>query len=463
LIVCTGVWNCYFLIGLCMGTPTVMVPQLRAANVTISDETASWLRISIPWIVLLSILTAAIGRKKTHIIVTVSCLISYSILYFSKTVNDIFVSNIFQGVISAAFLTTSVVILTEFTSTKYRGIFLTLKSATFFWGILTANTIGTFSNWHNIAIVGFVCSVYSLLTVTIWPESPYWLAGKGKFVECSKSHTWLKGSDAETLRELENIVKYYQSERFFKQNNIQSVIKTFFSKASLKPILLSSLLTCLYVFSGKLIFTVYAIDVLKKITKDNWTAYKGMLILDSVTVLSMYLGCFLSKKLKRRTMLLLFSSLGATFLFILSGYLYLIKLSIVVENTYVSISLLAAYSITTSCGPIIMSTSIIGELLPVESKCIFMCIIAFIFKSIFSTLARISPYIFKHFNMHGTFLLYGVLTVVCLVLIYFYLPETKNKTLQEIDESLRWKTTKSIEETSKLMPALIRKNNVTFE
>lgn len=422
-------------------------------NVYISAVTVSY--SSIPWILILSILTTAIGRKKTHTIVSMSCVIGFSILYFSKTINQMFISQIFQGASIASHLTASIVILTEYTSSKNRTMFLPLKSATFFWGILAANTIGTFFRWNNIAIVGVLCSVYNLVSVTIWPESPYWLASKGKFDECSKSHKWLKGTDAESLKELENLVKSFESKIFVKKNYIRDAIKVIFSWAFLKPILLSCLLICLYAFSGKLVCTVYALDILKKITNDMTTSYKGMLILDGVTVVSMYLGCFLSKILKRRTMLISFSSVGIMFLFSLSGYLYLVKLSLVKESSHVSIALLAGYSVAISCGPMIMATSIIGELLPLESKSLFMCINAFIFKSILSTFLKISPYFFKTFDMHGTFLLYGILSIVFLVLIYFLMPETKNQTLLEIQESLNGTTHQSLRESRKLMPNLV--------
>ncbi|KOB78420.1 Sugar transporter, partial [Operophtera brumata] len=350
---------------LCRASPWEHQPSWCHSYELPTSQSARKLRLAaaltygcIPWIIILSTLTTTIGRKKTHIIVTVSCLIGYSILYFSKAINHIFVSQMFQGVNVASTITTS-------------------------------------------------------------------------------------------------------SEQFDKQNNIRSATKILFSKASLKPILLSILLICLYLFSGKLICMVYAIDILQKIAKDNWTAYTGMLILDCVTVASMYLGCFLSKILKRRTMLLVFTSMGIMFLFILSGYLYLVKLSKLVESAYVSISLLVGYSITMSCGPMIMASCILGELLPSESKCIFMCINALIYKLMFSTFTKISPYFFKYLEIHGTFLLYGILSVVFLVLIYFYIPETKNKTLHEIQESLKWQTNKSIEEISELLPVLVKEHNVT--
>ncbi|CAG4966979.1 unnamed protein product [Parnassius apollo] len=45
LLVISAVWTSYFMYGLCLGSPTVFIPQIRKSNSndTISDEMASWL------------------------------------------------------------------------------------------------------------------------------------------------------------------------------------------------------------------------------------------------------------------------------------------------------------------------------------------------------------------------------------------------------------------------------------
>lgn len=313
--------------------------------------------------------------------------------------------------------------------------------------------MGTFFHWQSIVILGLICSVYTLINVIIWPESPLWLASKGRFVECAAAHRWFKGNDEESERELDKLLKSHETIKF---NNVQTwsvryLYKTIFCKQFFKPILLANLLLGLYCFSGKLICTVYALDILKKITSSESTAYYGMLILDAVTVISMYLGCLLSKFVRRRIMLISFTIIAVLIMILISIYLYLAKLAILEENKYVSIFLLASYSITISCGPMIMSTSIIGELLPLESRILSMCIIAFCFKLVNGTFLKLSPICFKYLAIHGTFALFAVLSTIFLVLIYFYLPETKGKTLQEIDSCMKGDIKGKNEENAELI------------
>ncbi|KAJ0174406.1 hypothetical protein K1T71_009514 [Dendrolimus kikuchii] len=449
-LVASGAWTCYFNLGLCVGTPTVMLPQLRSeANSTeaISENLASWipaifLYAGLPWVIILPIILHYFGRKKTYIFVTAASLINFVIYYLSTNMTMFFISEIFQGPNSASHLTTAVIIVTEYSLPKYRGIFLTLKSATFFWGMWVANAIGTFFHWKIIGLVGIACSVYGLMIVIFWPESPYWLAANGKFEKCTEAYKWLNGNDEESEKDLQNMINFQKElaktrkSTLHAKEYIGNLYKTIMSKVFFKPILLAALTICLYSFSGKIIISVYAVEVLSQITNKS-AVYSGMLILDGVTVLSMYIGSIIAKFVRRRTFLITSSFFAILFLFSLSLYLYLIKSSVIIENKYLSIALLMGFSISICCGPMILSSTIAGELISIESRSLSVCVIALFFKLLIGTLVKVSPQIFKSFSMPGAFLFFAVTCSFFLILIYKFLPETKDKTLHDIAVTIR--------------------------
>lgn len=332
-----------------------------------------------------------------------------------------------------------------------------MKVATLYWGIWASNAIGTFLHWRTIGIFGITCSLYTLFTVFIWPESPYWLASRGRFEECAVSHRWLKGCDEESEKELQALInkqkEYLKSHKqsLSIKGKIKDVYLSMSSKEFYKPCLIAMLTGTLGCFSGKLVNTVYAIDIIKKITNSEQAAYTGMLVLDGITVLSMYLGCILSKIVKRRPLLLISSSIGTVFLFIISLYLFLIRYSVISENKYVSLSLLTLFSIAISSGPLVMCTSVYAELIPVRSRNLSVCVIAIAALLTVASLLKISPYLFKSFGLHGTFLFFGISSTICIILVYVYLPETKDKTLQEIADSVRGVKSRNSDEAARLM------------
>ncbi|XP_075983790.1 facilitated trehalose transporter Tret1-2 homolog [Anticarsia gemmatalis] len=459
LLISTGAWTCYFIMGISFGASTVFIPQIRAeANSTkaVSEEVASWIPAilvysGLPWSFILPVVMKIYGRKYTFTFVCISNLISFIVLYCSTTITQIIISELINGINTGGHFTVSVMIITEYTSPKYRGFFLTAKSATLFWGILVSNAIGTFFHWKNIALVGIACSIYSIAIAFILPESPYWLTTKHRFDKCSKSHRWLKGSDVQSEKDLDQLILFQKNVESNKNANfelkefVMKNINVMSSRQFYKPLILSILVQSLYVFSGKVVFSVYAIDIIRKITKDQHiSAYTAMLILDGVTVFCMYIGCVFAKMLTRRKLLITTSLFGIVFLVAISVYSYLIKLGVLQENNYVSIGLMIGYSVGIACGPIILSQAISGELVSIESRGLSSCCIDLCLKINLGTLVKISPLIFKSWGTEGAFLFYGVTSSMFLFLIYKYLPETKDKTLQEIAECMKGKSKRKV-------------------
>nr|XP_012546374.1 sugar transporter ERD6-like 6 [Bombyx mori] len=431
--------------GLCIGAPTVFIPQLgKEANSTdaVTSEMASWLSSvfgysALPWVLILCWLLNAIGRKRTSIIMSLSTVAMFVVFYFSKTANDLLITEILTGLTHASTMTVTVVAIGEYSSPKFRGIFLTLKSASLLWGIWTSNAIGTFFHWRYIPLMGILCSLHTL-TVFYWCESPYWLACKGRFDECRKTHRWLKGNGRASERELKKLIDSLK-----RTQSKEIELKSLLSKEFYIPLLLSILVVTQYHFSGKLVCSIYVIEILKRITNDEATAYYGMLILDGVTVISTYIGCILCRILKRRTLLLTSSTIGITFLYILALYLWLIRIEVVTEIKMASVLFLAAFSTSISCGPMIMATSLYGELIPLRFKSVSIILIAFTFFGFHSTLLKLAPAIFANFGLDGMFLFYASTSTLIAILIYKYLPETKDKTLQEIEDYFKDSTNNS--------------------
>lgn len=376
-----------------------------------------------------------------YIILWVSTMASVLLFYFSTSVTELIISGFLQGMLQTIQIGVSIMVLTEYVSPKYRGIFITFKSATFYWGIWISNAIGTFFHWKNIGILIFTCCLYNF-SILFWPESPYWLASKGRFEECAKCHRWLKGKDKDSEEELnklilsskENLKRRHENRKTNPKNVIIKFFNTVKAKRFYKPLLLAILTICLYHFSGKLACTGYVIDIIKTITVSESTAYEGMLVLDGITVLGMYAGVYLTKFFKRRPLLLISACIGVLFLFVLSLYLFLIHLNVISENKYLSLFLLMGFSLTISCGPMILSMCFSSELTPLKGRSIFVCIFTLATCSIMGSILKISPYIFKYFSSHGAFLFYAVMSSIFIFILYKVLPETKDKTIQEIEK-----------------------------
>ncbi|XP_075984111.1 uncharacterized protein LOC142981859 [Anticarsia gemmatalis] len=149
LVINSAAFVCVFILGLNTGAPTVLVPQLRQeANSTdaVTPEQASWLPAipsyaTIPGLIVQNVIAANFGRKVTHAIASVGSLVGFIIFYCSTNVETILYSQLFQGSFLGPYVLIVTIFVAEYTSSEYRGLFLTIKAATFTWGILTANVL----------------------------------------------------------------------------------------------------------------------------------------------------------------------------------------------------------------------------------------------------------------------------------------------------------------------------------
>lgn len=395
---------------------------------------------ALPWAFILPIIGYKIGRRKTYILICFIGFIGAIIIYLSKTVTHILIGEFVMSIILGAHNTISPFIIAEYSSLKYRGLFLTIKSASGLWGIWVANAIGTYWHWKNIYLLMFLCNVYTL-TVFVWPESPYWLAKQRRFPECAKIFRSLKGISEDAKKELEHTISNFE----FNENNVEkidsklcnnffnSVFKLLRKKTYYCPLLLSILLIVQYHMMGKLIYSIYAIQILKKITKNDAVAYKSMLILDGVTVFSVYCGCIVSRFCKRRKMLFTTSFLTVTLLYIFSLYLFLIHQNIISEHSIISIALLAFFSVTVSSGPMILLTSIYGELISFKYHLSSTMIYGVINTAVMAGSLKSSLFLLRELTLSGLFLFFAIISSITTSILYLYLPETKNKSSYEIE------------------------------
>ncbi|CAK1541254.1 unnamed protein product [Leptosia nina] len=445
ILISSSVWSSFFMFGLCMGTPTIYISQTRQeANSTevLSNEMTSWISSAynysaIPNLFIVAILSRYIGRKKTFLFACLTSAVGFITLYLSTSVIQVIIGEIIQGTLIACDGMICVMVLTEYTSPRYRGFFLTFKSATFGWGMLVANTMGTFLHWKSITVLGLTCASYAFLTCLFWPESPYWLASKEKYDECTKSHRWLKGNQEESINELNSLLKTHKEYSLIKQeksqNRTKKTLTALFSKTFYKPFGCTMLMLFLYYFSGKMACNVYALQLIKGVTKSDSTAYTGMLVIDAVTVFSMYFTSIVVRFYKRKMLFITTSLIGIMFLLSMSLYLYLCHLDLFEINNFIFLGLLTLYMVVISSGPITISPSIIAELCPLKYRGLFMLLMELVDNIIMGTVVKILPFLLSAIGAHGTFFFYGGSSLFLTLLIFYFIPETKDKTIIEID------------------------------
>jgi MFS family permease len=103
-------------------------------------------------------------------------------------------------------------------------------------------------------------------------------------------------------------------------------------------------------------------------------------------------------------------------------------------HTWIIISLLLIYVAFNTYGYFVLPPAMIGEILPSKIRCVGG---AYIFTMndigmFFATKAF--PSVFRAVGTHGLFWIFGVSSLLCSLFLYLMLPETKGRSLVQIEE-----------------------------
>nr|XP_049705650.1 facilitated trehalose transporter Tret1 [Helicoverpa armigera] len=215
-------------VGIMLANPSVLSPALVSSNGTdikASSEQASWIAASNGFagmfgFFILSPILQTFGRKVVHISCNLLLLIGWMIFPLANSIPLLYAARIVQGLAIGGIYINSMIIC-EYVDYKRRGYFLTLKKVSIAVGTLICHSMSLYWNWRQIATFGIIPPSIAVILTFFWPESPSFLAMKGRFEECEESFIWLNGRS--NLKELHHLqltqmetVKHGHSEKHYK-------------------------------------------------------------------------------------------------------------------------------------------------------------------------------------------------------------------------------------------------------
>ncbi|XP_052745167.1 facilitated trehalose transporter Tret1 isoform X2 [Bicyclus anynana] len=380
------------------------------------------------------------GRKTAHIVVIIPGIIGWTLVAFAPNITGLMIGRILCGLTAGSCLSLGAVVIGEYTSPSNRGMFLNMKTTAVCLGNMTVHIFGHFLAWKDVALVALVPHIVAVLIIFTWPESPAWLASKKRFKASEKSFYWLRGTSAKSRRELDELIRA-QKERLDGTNStilsekISTFFKNFTRKDFLKPMIVMVFCGLLLESCGRHIFPAYALQIVKEVTGNNTDSFYYTLGIDIIISVSALFSSLLVKVMRRRT--LLFST-GFAALFVLicvCMYIYLVTKDIMPNNKpWVPISLFSVYFILSNLGCTPIPLALLGEIFPLIHRGVGSALSGIIVSLFLMIGMQVTPFLLVSVNVYGTFAVFGSAMGLALVTLCFILPETKDKTLQEIED-----------------------------
>ncbi|KAK9704172.1 Sugar transporter [Popillia japonica] len=341
------------------------------------------------------------GRKEILIIAVLISIIGLGCMHFANSVLYICIARFICGISIGAIFTVVPMYIGEIAEDSNRGL-LVLFMITFDWFV---------------------------------PESPHWLISKKEFNKAEKSLTKLRSQHPreKILNELEQI-KTNIEEDFKNKSSLKDILT---KKEFLKGIFITCGLVLFQQLSGINIILFYMHSIFEE-TGSGLSPDLSAVIISLVQVVACVISSILVDHLGRR-ILLLFSSIGMCLSIIaFAVYFYLKEVDDNVANIFwLPILSIVCFVIAYAAGFGPIPFVILGELFPQQTKSfastvtIFVCLMGTFCTTTFF------PMLVVYLGMAYTFLLLAVCCFVSLIFTSVFIPETKGKSLMEIQELLK--------------------------
>jgi SP family sugar porter-like MFS transporter len=334
----------------------------------------------------------------------------------------------------------SPVYIAEIAPSGVRGKYVSIQQLAIVLGILSAQLVNWLiadevvagkdalmswnvqMGWRWMFWAGGVPAILFFIFVFMIPESPKWLAGRMKYEKARKVFVYF-GGEAYAASEMENLKTALVSDG---KNNY----KLLFKGKMFKIMLCGIVLAILQQWCGINVIFNYAQEVFAAAGYGVSDILFNIVITGVTNVIFTFAGMYTVDKLGRRA-LLLFGTVGLSCIYAILGWCYYSDIT-GIAVLFLVMAAIACYAMT--LAPVVWV--VISEIFPIRVRGIAVAISTFFLWMACFILTYTFPLLNKNLNASGTFWLYGVICLLGFVFIYKNLPETKGKSLEEIEKSI---------------------------
>ncbi|XP_065216180.1 facilitated trehalose transporter Tret1-like [Planococcus citri] len=430
-----------FSLGLVCGWIAPMIKTFLEdpdSEVVATEEECSWIasltefgRIFGPLSSLL--LLDIIGRKSMLQISSIIFFVVWVAILFTRSpmvlCATFFVFGLGVGICNSA----SAVYLGENSSPTLRGIFCSITATAFYVGVLVQYIIAGYLSYHNLSVANIIMAFVSLASTLFLVESSQFLMLRDRFDRAEKNMMWLRGTSnkEDIMVEFEDIKSNIASEKLKKT----SYKELFTSTANYKSLIIVLVMNMAHAATGNAVMFTYISVIFPEndfFTSNQVTVYFGV----SQMTLCL-LGSLIIENYNRRTLTLLCYAIFILCHVIASYFLY----DAVNNETPVTYGVWIVFaSVCIFSGFSAVLDSVIhilrGELFPQSIRPIGSALSISAHSFIEFLTVKIFLSIKSQYGTHVNFLGYAVVSLISFLFSYFALPETRGKTLIEIQKML---------------------------
>lgn len=374
-----------------------------------------------------------IGRKNCMIVSALIATCCWILLAFADRIQLILTGRFFIGTAGVIAFITATIYVAEISEKHIRGFLCNALTIMMLLGMVLIYSIGPYVSVVASSFTAVALLIFQLCTFIFMPESPYYLMMKNQNEKARKSLEWFRNNENvdEEMDEILAAVERQQSERGKPQD-------LFLVKSNRKSVIVMTVLNVAVHFSG---FTALSMN-LHSIIKAAESTYIDNNLIAIIFVVVMLLANILASSLVdkygRRILLVISCFLTSLSLITLASCFTLQHFSIQSEVCeIVPISSVVFYAVMFKIGLGTVPGILPGELFPTKVKSVAVTMS----EAVHAVSSTASVYAYQilaaNYGVHVPIYLFASVALMTAVFSFYFVPETKGKSLEEIQLMLK--------------------------
>ncbi|XP_022827727.1 facilitated trehalose transporter Tret1-like [Spodoptera litura] len=381
------------------------------------------------------VLANKVGRRPTVLILSIPFLLNWLLTIFANGAGMLIAARFFAGLATGGACVAAPMYIGEIAETSIRGslgaffqLFLTV-------GILFTFVVGGWTHWRTLSIISAVFPV--LLVAVFWwmPETPQYLLGKNRRRDAEKSLRWLRGPDADLTAELEEMQKDVDEA----SRQRAGALSMLTNKAPRMALICGLGLMFFQQFSGINAVIFYTNNIFQS-AGSNIPPVIATIIVGVVQTIATYLSSVFVDKAGRRILLLQSTSIMGLCLVILGIYFKMQKDGYNVGSFgWIPLVCLILFIVSFSMGFGPIPWMMMAELFPVEYRGTATGITVITNWMLVFVVTLCFPIMQVAIGIYSCFWFFAGFMVLGTIFVFFLIPETKGKTVSQIQAILAGK------------------------
>ncbi len=381
------------------------------------------------------------GRKPLMVLAAILFTLAAVGTGLANSINMFIVWRIIGGVGIGIASNLSPMYIAEIAPSESRGKFVSINQLTIVVGILAAQIVNMLLadpivdggiamdswnvqwGWRYMFWAGGIPAIVFFALILIIPESPRWLASQYKYEKAQSIFIKIGGLQfaTEQIEELKTTVSIVKEAASYKM---------LFEGKMPKILLLGIVIAAFQQWCGINVVFNYAQEIFSAAGYGVSDILFNIVITGLTNLIFTYVGMVLVDKLGRRA-LMLFGSIGLACIYALLGICYYFA---VTGSAVLILVILAIACYAMTLAPV--TWVVLSEIFPVKIRAMAMAVSTFSLWTACFVLTYTFPLLNTGLGAYGTFWLYGIICFLGYLFLRIYLPETKGKSLEQIESEL---------------------------